>query len=110
MRIVHSVRLIISVGVPTGLGTGNPENPDGMYVSVLSPESDTIPVHSCTFVILHLMHIKFLTIPIMKFTVECTGVGRHFHLNDILLVVVVTGSGVPVFVFLVLYEVCVAFS
>ena len=110
MHIVRTVRLITSVGVPTRLGAGNPENPDGMYVSVLSPESDSIPDHSCTFVILHWMHIMFLAIPIMKFTVVCTGVGRHFHLNDILLVLVVTGSGVPMFEFLVLYEVCVAFS
>ena len=78
MHIVRAVRLITSVGVPTRLGTGSPENPDGMYVSVLPPESDTIPDHSCTFVVLHWMHITFLAIPFVKFIVECSGVGRLF--------------------------------
>ena len=93
MRLVHTVRLNPSVGVTTRPGTGNPEDPHGMYVSVLSSESITIPAHSCTFVDMQWMHITFLTVHIVKFIMECTGVGRHFHLSDVLLVVVVTGGG-----------------
>ena len=93
MHLVHTIRLITSVGGTIRLGTGNPEDPDGMYVSVLSSESITIPAHSCTFVDLQWMHITFLTVHIVKFIMDCTGVGRHVHLSDFLLVVVVTGGG-----------------